>query len=238
MKKCDFTYKHYKDLIVLAKRKGYVFSNFFQKQDAKKRIYLRHDVDISLHYALKMAEIEKREGIKSTYLIMLDSPYYNIFDGKSREIIKKISKLGHDIGIHYSWQTESREKVAENLRKQYKLLDLLSFPIKRVVSFHRPAKNIIGESFSPFVNTYGPDFFPKVKYISDSNRNWREGCLCQFLEKYSFRNLQVLMHPIWWDEKKVSYIDIYKKLEKEKIEDMKLALASDILTYRKLFKKL
>ena len=42
-----------------------------------------------------------------------------------------------------------------------------------------------------------------MKYISDSNGNWREG---DILENLNFKRLQVLTHPeLWFD--KVQFID-------------------------------
>lgn len=238
MKDCDFSYRHYKEIISLAKKKRYVFSDFFEKQGAEKRIYLRHDVDISLDNALKMAKIEKKERIKSTYLILLDSPYYNIFHQKYKRIIREISRLGHDIGIHYNGQTGSKEKIAGNLMEQYRFLVSLSFPIKKIVSFHQPSKKTLGETFPKFINAYEPDFFGKGKYISDSNREWKEGCACKFLEKSSGHNLQILTHPVWWNEKNFLYRDIYRKLKKERIKDIKMGLRSDISAYKNLFQNL
>jgi len=185
-----------------------------------------------------MAEIENRERIKSTYLILLDSPHYNIFQEKYMKIIKRISGLGHDIGIHYNWKMKSKEQVARDVIGQHRFLTSLSLPIKKIVSFHRPSKKILGKTFSQFPSTYEPDFFIKTKYISDSNRIWREGCLCQFLTKSSCQNLQVLIHPIWWNEKDLSYVGIYQKLKKQKIKDVKIGLASDVSAYKNLFKDL
>ena len=238
MNKCNFTLKHYKEIISLAKKKGYVFSDFFKKPTSRKRIYMRHDLDISLDSALRMAETENREGIKSTYFILIDSPYYNIFDEKCKKTIKRIRRLGHDIGIHYNWESGSVKKIEKEVAKQYKFLTSMAYPIKKIVSFHRPSKKMLGQTFSQFSSTYEPDFFIKTKYISDSNRMWREGCLCQFLTKSSCQNLQVLIHPIWWNEKDLSYVGIYQKLKKQKIKDVKIGLASDVSAYKNLFKDL
>ena len=56
---------------------------------------IRHDVDRKPGNALKMAEIEAQEGIKSTY-------YFRVKRGVFKpKIIRKIAALDHEIGYHY-----------------------------------------------------------------------------------------------------------------------------------------
>ena len=60
-----------------------------------KYAIIRHDVDRIPLQALKMAEIEHRLGISSSY-------YFRIIDSVFKEdIISSISALGHEIGYHY-----------------------------------------------------------------------------------------------------------------------------------------
>jgi len=239
MNKCNFTFKHYREIINLAKKKGYVFSDFFKKPTpSKKRIYMRHDVDVSLDNALRMAEIENEERIKSTYFILIDSPFYNILNEENRKIVKKIREFGHDVGMHYDERIKPGEQIVSNIMKQYKFLTLVALPIKKIVSFHRPTKKVLGKFFLQFISACEPDFFIRTKYISDSNRKWREGCLCQFFKKSSYTNFQVLIHPIWWNDKNLSYADLYQKIKKQKTREIKEGLISNINAYKNLFKNL
>jgi len=58
-------------------------------------IILRHDVEAHYPNALKMAQIERKLGIKGSY-------YFRIFPKAGNEaIIKQIAALGHEIGYHY-----------------------------------------------------------------------------------------------------------------------------------------
>jgi hypothetical protein len=59
----------------------------------KKTIVLRHDVDVSADYALKMAQIEHAKGVKSTYYFRWCS-----VDAKT---IKAIRDMGDEVGLHY-----------------------------------------------------------------------------------------------------------------------------------------
>lgn len=241
---CNFTLAHYKEILLLAKKRGYAFSDFSTKPTlAQKRIYLRHDVEVSLDNALEMAEIEKEEGVRSTYFIFIESPSYNIFNDAHQKIIKKIALLGHEVGIHYEWKKgQSKESMAQEVLNYYKFLKAFSFPIKKIVSFHRPALKAQGKVFSQFINAYEPNFLgttkeSKTKYISDSNGKWQEDCACAFLEKPSYQNLQVLTHPMWWNEKNLSKKDIYDKLVKRQEIHIKGWLKSNIKGYETFFTK-
>ena len=74
----DFTEKHYITLIKLAKKK-YLFEPFTTKTE-EPHVLWRHDVDSSVHRALKLAKIEKKLGVKSTYFLRLHSEWYNLFE--------------------------------------------------------------------------------------------------------------------------------------------------------------
>jgi len=64
-------------------------------------LILRHDIDFSLQAALKMAHLERTLGIRSTYFVHFSSRFYNLLEGNNVRILKQISKLGHEIGLHY-----------------------------------------------------------------------------------------------------------------------------------------
>ena len=108
---------------------------------SKKFLILRHDVDFSLDYALKLAKKEAKNEIKSTYFILLHGEYYNPFDKKNTKIIKEISNLGHEIGLHYDtdfFQNHLKKKVIINysplehnqviMRKYHHLYCCISIP--------------------------------------------------------------------------------------------------------------
>ena len=81
MVKSSFKNKGYESIINLAKSNGY---EFYQAKDLHKKsisgtpvLLLRHDLDLDLDAGLKMAEIEARLSIKSTYFILLFNNFYN-----------------------------------------------------------------------------------------------------------------------------------------------------------------
>ena len=85
----EFTFEAYIKLIDLLKKHNYSFIDYsdFERQD--KSVILRHDVDYDLHRVLKMAELEKEQGVSSTYFVLATSDFYNIMSKESQEILHK-----------------------------------------------------------------------------------------------------------------------------------------------------
>jgi hypothetical protein len=84
--------------------------------DEKKLLAMRHDIDHSLVYARVMAEIEAREGVRSTYYMLppgdygAATNYYGTVTGDRVEhsaqlarLASEIAELGHEIGIHHDF---------------------------------------------------------------------------------------------------------------------------------------
>ena len=233
-KKCDFGFRHYREILNLFKKGGYKFCFFGEKPDQKvKRVYLRHDVDFSLEKALQLAKIENRARVRSTYFIRLSAPFYNIFDPVNLEIIKEINNLGHRIGLHYEGDTTNKMTIEREVSRQIQILQSY-FKVENVVSFHRPSKFVLGKKFGKFVSTYQSEFFKKIKYLSDSKGSWREGCICQWLKSDSPpKNLQVLLHSIWWGRKEKNANLHLQQWLKEKFKYLDNSLQKDSGVYEK-----
>ncbi|MBA4320945.1 MAG: hypothetical protein C0412_21350, partial [Flavobacterium sp.] len=94
----DFTYEKYKNLLQEFINHGYRFILINDYPNAPSdidTIVLRHDVDRAPENALQFAVIESNLGVKSTYYFRIVSESFHV------EYIKKIIKLGHEIGYHY-----------------------------------------------------------------------------------------------------------------------------------------
>ena len=64
---CGFDLVHYGELITAAQAGGNRFAHF-EGAPARGTVILRHDVDLSLDAALRMAELEHDAGASATYL--------------------------------------------------------------------------------------------------------------------------------------------------------------------------
>lgn len=202
----DFTYKAYEKMVTLLRKNGYVFSKYKDNRMPNlKTVIMRHDVDMDLNKALRMAVFENQLGITSTYYVLISSDFYNAFSKNSVNIMKQIMNLGHDIGLHFDEQKYERED--DLLKCLDSEIDLLEKYIgKKIdsVSMHRPSKDTLDADWvirnGSVVNSYSKEFFQEFKYVSDSRCNWRED-IYKIIESGEFNRLHILTHPIWYSEK-------------------------------------
>src|SRR6266851_862460 len=68
--------------------------------EGRPKFFLRHDIDVSLKRALKMAEIERESGVHATYMVMINSSLYHLDDKTSREILQQLIAMGHEVTLH------------------------------------------------------------------------------------------------------------------------------------------
>ena len=87
-----------------------------------------------------------------------------------------------------------------------------------------------------FIDATNPSILKSVKYISDSVQNWRNGCMCNHIDKR--KKLIVLTHPIWWMKFHNSREEILDKFELDQIETIKKLLNDTKQTQLSYFEKL
>src|SRR5947209_8389077 len=108
------------------------------------RLILRHDIDISLARACKMAELETECGLRATYMVMTNGLLYSLSDAASREMLHLLISMGHEVALHFdisALEGSSNGKVSaietqiDSACKQ--LEDVLGLSVQSI-SFHRP----------------------------------------------------------------------------------------------------
>lgn len=203
IKNCSFSIEHYFEVLNILKKEFVIgtIGEYEKLRKSKKFLILRHDVDFSLDYALELAKKESNNEIKSTYFILLHGEYYNPFDKKNTKIIREISNLGHEIGLHYdtSFFSESSKKEIESIRDEIKVLEMITKREITSISQHIPSETrgiFTNLKDVGLIDSRDPEITKHVKYISDSGHFWREGCMCKHIK--NFDRLQILTHPIWW----------------------------------------
>jgi hypothetical protein len=215
MTECDFTYKHYIKTLEKASKTHafYTFGNF-PRHPESSFILLRHDIDAQTTKALKMAKINHDLGIPATFFVRIHGPY-NPFRQPSYEIILEIAKLGHEIGLHYEpmFYIKHNLPVKATVLFEIELLNrMFKMQIKSIAP-HQPSltKLDLDDVKEKFNDPYLPRFFRKIKYISDSNKRWREGCMCKWIGKSE--KIQIAIHPHWWNGDSLEeYLEKYKVL--------------------------
>lgn len=246
MSSCDFTYSHYKDILNLIKNTDYTATFFNEANRSEKELILRHDVDVDLEKAYKMALIENKHGIKTTYFISIRSAFYNIFDKSNSDFIRRICGLGHQIGLHFDeayYGTEDVENIKRNVDNEVRILNDYFDVNVFAVSFHRPSKFLLQSDIklnNSLINVYSKKFTEEFKYVSDSRRMWKEGCFCRLFDKsgpdyHKHNRIQALVHPVWWTEKSLDIQEMLERFFIEKIKHTDLELAKNIQVYKRFF---
>lgn len=200
----EFTRDHYCNFVrQIAKQYNF---RTYDKFDPEERFVLwRHDVDMSMHAALKLAQIEAEAGVRATYFLLPGSVYYNLFEPRVKRCMEGIRALGHAFGLHFdasAYSLNSPSDLEEALTNERTMLEAYCGQPITAFSFHDPAPSTLvfnQERYSGLVNCYSQFFRDKVKYVSDSNGIWRYKRLDEVLQEAPPR-LQILTHPEWWTE--------------------------------------
>jgi hypothetical protein len=177
---CNFDLDHYRELLEAAKTGGYRFA-FFDHEPAGGDLLLRHDVDLSLDAALRLAELEAEAGAQATYFLMTRSVFYNLASPEGERTLARLRELGHRVGLH--------------ALQPHLDLDERFDP---VVAWHNPDPEFMREPLDGAVNVMQAPYFDPDHYRSDSNQHWRSGCPHEDLADSSFDWLQLLTHPEIW----------------------------------------
>lgn len=202
-----FTYQSYILMIQKLITKGFKIASYHNQQDFYPLAILRHDIDFSLDKALEMALIENALGIQSTYFILLSTDFYNIASKKSTDIVRKIHKLGHEIGLHFDEMkyVERGQNLITAIKSELDAMEML-IGIKIIsVSMHRPSKETLEADYQidGIVNSYSKVFFNDFKYISDSRRKWKED-VNAIIDSGEHSRLHILTHPFWYNQEEKS----------------------------------
>ncbi|HZG36540.1 MAG TPA: hypothetical protein VEY87_11915 [Gaiellaceae bacterium] len=177
---CDFSLDHYRELLDAARAGGYRFGSF-DSEPQEGELLLRHDVDLSLDAALRLAELEAEAGAQATYFLMTESVFYNLASHEGVQALARLRELGHRVGLHAVWPNA--------------VVDERFDP---VVAWHNPDPEYMHEPVGSVVNVMQEPWFSPDTYRSDSNQHWRSGCPHEDLRAGRFPWLQLLTHPEIW----------------------------------------
>lgn len=202
--KCDFSIRHYREVLEKAKE-TYSFYTFkdLPKKPSAYYILLRHDVDAEPDKALQMAEIDHDLGIASTFFFRMHGSY-NLFSEEAYSAVKRIINLGHEVGFHYELFQRRGGRIVtdEKILVEIEFFEKVFNMKVETVAAHNPSAipSVLSlkKVKEKYLDAYSPPFFIETKYISDSNKIWREGCMCKWINIQHPR-LQILVHPHWWD---------------------------------------
>ena len=170
----------YRDLLAAVAAGGYRYS-WFGEDPEPGRLFLRHDVDLTLEAAVRMAELEAELGVTATYLLMTESVFYNLASREGVEALAALRDLGHRIGLHAVYPNAALDERFEP-----------------IVAWHNPEPSTMTAPIRGAINVMEERYFSPSTYRSDSNQRWRSGDPRDELRSGGFPWLQLLIHPEIW----------------------------------------
>ncbi len=178
---CSFDLAHYAEILVAAREGGYRFAHF-AGAPTEGSVILRHDVDLSLDAAVRMAEVEHDAAASATYFLMTESVFYNLDSSEGVATIARLRELGHRVALHAVYPNAPVDDRFDP-----------------VVAWHNPDPDYMRAPLADGrINVMQEPWFDPATYRSDSNQHWRSGCPHDDLRAGAFPWLQLLTHPEIW----------------------------------------
>ncbi|HKU85065.1 MAG TPA: hypothetical protein VJV77_01890 [Casimicrobiaceae bacterium] len=194
-----FSLDGFRFILTRAQAIGYRIVPFraFEPPGDRPVLLLRHDLDGPLGGAEAIAELESEAGVSATFFVQTAGDFYNLLSAAGRTLLRRLTELGHEVGLHYEakrYLTEGDAALANDLRL---LEDLCGQPVQSA-SQHVPIDDD-AIAIERYVDNdaYAPRFTqPPMRYLSDSLMAWREATPHDLLDcRASF---QLLTHPETW----------------------------------------
>jgi hypothetical protein len=204
----EFTYNWYSGFLRQCRKSGNVTLLKEVETGTRPQIILRHDIDFDLAAALELSLVEEHEGVRSTYLVLLSTHYYNAASPKSRAILQGLAQRGFEIGLHFDPSVHAAagpEALTASFRAERAFLESIIGAKVCSVSIHVPTAHGLYPAFAGMVNAYDPRWFGPERYVSDSLRRWRHDPLALIAKARDLGRVQVLCHPIHFGQDETSY---------------------------------
>jgi hypothetical protein len=206
----EFTEAGYRGLVRRA-RERYAFVAFGASAP-DRHVLWRHDLDYSVHRALRLAEIEADEGVRATYNFLLHSELYNLLEPAVLERARRILELGHWLGLHFDVGSygglADEDALAEKVAWERALLEQLFEREVTAVSLHNTqvsdSAGFDADVVAGLPSANGRTLRETHGYVSDSNGYWRWDSLGDVLRSGEHERLHVLTHPEWWTPEPMS----------------------------------
>jgi peptidoglycan/xylan/chitin deacetylase (PgdA/CDA1 family) len=196
----------YRTMLKLAAERGRTIK-YTEIEETGPLTLWRHDCDMSLHRARRIAEIDAEYGVLSTFFILPHSDFYNILELAQTKIIREIVEMGHEVGLHldveYHLATSSTFDFETAIKKDLNLLEDVAEKKIDVFSYHNPTQDMLkfdSDSYADLINCYSRTIKENIDYGSDSNGYWRHQAIPEILQDSNKTRIQILTHPEWWIE--------------------------------------
>lgn len=180
----DFTleaYQAYLDCLLGCQANIITFRDYFESSIGYKSfVIIRHDVDRLSDRSLRMARLEEKKGVRTSYYFR--NRTFNPL------IAKEIQSLGHEVGYHYECLSDAKGDIDlawkifnQNLDKMRAHVDIKTASMHgRPLSRH-DNRSMFGDSQSTleflgkaglFGEVYLSINYSDIVYLCDTGRNW------------------------------------------------------------------
>ncbi|HEX2832196.1 MAG TPA: hypothetical protein VHW00_04230 [Thermoanaerobaculia bacterium] len=210
----QFTWDWYRSLLDVCRCHG----NPMPLRDAEDAppgsILLRHDVDFDLAAAESLSRIEKDAGVRSSFLFLVSTDFYNVASASGRRLLRELVADGFDVGLHFDPDVYGDVALDPAFAAERAFLESITGVPLRSVSLHVPSAHQRYVSFEGLVNAYDARWFGQDRYVSDSSRHWRRDPIA-FLTSPRPDIVQVLTHPIHFSEDGRAYMPQFERMTKD-----------------------
>lgn len=217
-KKSFFVYSEYEIFLDHLKNCGKVVP--LGSWNGENSIILRHDVDLDIFPALRMAEIEAKHQIKSSYFI-LTTGIYNPCSAENRKMLKEIISIGAEIGLHFDTSIYRDQDLKSEFERECELLENIIGKKINSYSFHNPSVNNKYPNIDTDLrNAYDHRIFKEGCYLSDSRMDFHGVDPYSFAERVNTKTIQILLHPLHYSDDGGLYPEIFYRYSERFIDNV------------------
>ncbi|MFN8610498.1 MAG: hypothetical protein U0931_23365 [Vulcanimicrobiota bacterium] len=173
----------------------------------RRMAILRHDVDLDLEPALRLAQWEQQRSLRASFFVLTTSDCYNPFSKQGQRLLREIQACGGEIGLHLDTGVTPADCLEQVAREDASRLAGVLGREVNTLSLHGPHRLSEIPVIPGFRNAYDPEIFGPGRYISDSSRRFRQDPW-EFL-KTEAATVQILIHPLHFDGSARDYPEIF-----------------------------
>jgi len=202
-----YRYNEFRDWIHRVRGNHQVWRLCDYPMNGEKGVILRHDVDLDVFAAYRLAEIELECGVRSSCFFLLGCSTYNLLAANNQKMLRQMADWGFDVGLHFDpmlYGDAAPTELQQHCQDEANILANITGQPVRSVSIHCPSVHGQYPLFDGFVNAYDPRVFTSETYLSDSRMKFRHNPN-EFIDRASHGPVQILLHPMHYSDDGARY---------------------------------
>ena len=202
-----YSIEGYESILAALAGRGVRFARFSEPPlDGMPRVYLRHDVDLSLGAAVRFARMNAAAGARATFFLLLRSPVYNLLSEPVLSLAAELVANGQSLGLHVAVPTEqhcSKRDLVNLVSADYALARRHLPDLEPVFAWHNTTPELLEAGLDlevpGLVNAYSTAFFRRIPYHSDTGMRYSVDEWLHLVRETPTRSMQLLFHPELWN---------------------------------------